>query len=500
MSDDSDYIETNTTSTDDSSVDDTSIKSRPGDLRLDRSSANNIEIEIENYHELEEEILEWIDEYIRLESLQYSSPEFEETLVEELAEFCYESWKVAGKAYEYYDDYQELIESLLDHYFEFMSEVPRRSYPYSTEIDSSSSLQRDIESIRNKITHLQTIPQPKQRTPEWYEFRNNLITASNLWKVFGTPSIVNSLIYEKCSAVDPSFSPITPQNIKTDSPMHWGVRYEPVTVMIYEKMFHTKISDFGCIPHSTVKCIGASPDGINTDETNPRLYGRMLEIKNIWNRDITGIPKEDYWIQTQIQLETCELEECDFVETRIKEYASDEEFYEQKQSGEAPEYTGVLLYFVQSTEGFDRGGENSEKRRMYDATPVYRYMPIDAYLCRESIDTWINHQKEECRRENLVLFQTIYWYLDEISTVLIRRNRLWFQAAKPRIQSVWDTILSERTTGYEHRLPRKRGKSFDVIVEPNSQTNDGQTQQIRNLPKNTMVCLIKLDEDGNIIT
>jgi hypothetical protein len=45
----------------------------------------------------------------------------------------------------------------------------------------------------------------------------------------------------------------------------------------------------------------------------------MLEIKNISNRIIDGIPKEEYWVQMQIQMETCDLDECDFVETRFKE-------------------------------------------------------------------------------------------------------------------------------------------------------------------------------------
>ena len=44
--------------------------------------------------------------------------------------------------------------------------------------------------------------------------------------------------------------------------------------------------------------LGASPDGINTDKTS-QLYGRMLEIKNIVNREINGIPKSEYWIQMQ---------------------------------------------------------------------------------------------------------------------------------------------------------------------------------------------------------
>ena len=52
----------------------------------------------------------------------------------------------------------------------------------------------------------------------------------------------------------------------------------------------------------------------------------MVEIKNIVNREITGRPKEEYWIQTQIQMEVCDLDECDFVETRFKEYDSKEDY------------------------------------------------------------------------------------------------------------------------------------------------------------------------------
>ena len=52
----------------------------------------------------------------------------------------------------------------------------------------------------------------------------------------------------------------------------------------------------------------------------------MLEIKNPTSREITGIPKEDYWIQMQLQMETCNLNECDFLETVFKEYETEEEF------------------------------------------------------------------------------------------------------------------------------------------------------------------------------
>ena len=90
--------------------------------------------------------------------------------------------------------------------------------------------------------------------------------------------------------------------------MNWGNIFELVSIkilhIIYEQKYKTRIEDFGCISHpSSIPCIGASPDGINVDPSSER-FGRMLEVKNIYNRDINGIPKE-YWVQMQIQLETC---------------------------------------------------------------------------------------------------------------------------------------------------------------------------------------------------
>ena len=57
-------------------------------------------------------------------------------------------------------------------------------------------------------------------------------------------------------------------------------------------MYQTKIEEFGCIQHPKYNFIGASPDGINI-EPNCNRFGRMLEIKNIVNREITGIPKQN---------------------------------------------------------------------------------------------------------------------------------------------------------------------------------------------------------------
>ena len=75
-------------------------------------------------------------------------------------------------------------------------------------------------------------------------------------------------------------------------------------------------------------------------------------------------------------MEVCELDKCDFVETRFKEYESDNAFYEDT----THEYKGVMLQFVNV--------------QIMDGFPVYSYMPLSRELTRESIQEWIDEQKQ----------------------------------------------------------------------------------------------------------
>ena len=140
-------------------------------------------------------------------------------------------------------------------------------------------------------------------------------------KIFISNSTRSQLIYEKCIPINTDkFS-----NQSLNSPLHWGVKYEEISIQWYQLEHGGIIDDFGCVPHPTLSCLVASPDGINTDPSSNH-YGRMLEIKNIVNREINGNPKMEYWIQTQLQMEVCNLNECDFLETRFIEYDSKEDF------------------------------------------------------------------------------------------------------------------------------------------------------------------------------
>ena len=79
-------------------------------------------------------------------------------------------------------------------------------------------------------------------------------------------------------------------------------------------------------------------------------YNLIFQEEYIYivNRKITGIPKEEYWIQMQLQMETCNLNECDFLETRFCEYESKEEFekdgtFTTSLDGKPK---GIIMYYI----------------------------------------------------------------------------------------------------------------------------------------------------------
>ena len=310
----------------------------------------------------------------------------------------------------------------------------------------------DINTIETKLNFIKNIPQPEQRTDEWYNFRYNHLTASNLWKIFGTQCSLNNLIYEKCI-------PLNVDKYKTsfneNSALSWGHKYEDVSILFYEKNYKTKIKDYGCIPHNKLKFLAASPDGINDDPTNKR-YGRMLEIKNIYNRKITGIPKKEYWVQMQIQMEVCNLDECDFLETRFIEYKTYDEFINDGTFTHTKDNKekGIIIYFID----------------IINKSKIYEYMDIG--LSKEEYETWEkNIMNKYSDNKKYEWINNYYWYLDELSCVLVKRNKYWFNKTINKLIETWDIICKERENGeYTKRAPKKRTNNKDN----NNNTNNDE--------------------------
>ena len=289
----------------------------------------------EEWMDIESECYEMIQTNLEENALNMANNGFFDEFVDNIHGYIYETGLIQGWCS--LDDDEEEEEMLFDTVHTWCTQafytmkIPVRENPESIMNETTP------EENAKTLQWLKMFPNHAQRTAEWYAQRHTLFSASNMWKLFGTPSQYNSLIYEKCNPVKKmEFE----GDILSPNARNWGVKYEPVSVQVYEHKYNTTVnSNYGCIPHESLP-IGASPDGINEKPDHPK-YGRMLEIKNIYNREMNGVPSKEYWIQMQIQMETCKLEQCDFLETRFKEY-SKEEFDTDTEH----EYKGIMLFFI----------------------------------------------------------------------------------------------------------------------------------------------------------
>ncbi len=286
--------------------------------------------------------------------------------------------------------------------------------------------------VGETLSWLSSLPQPTQRSPEWYQYRYNMITASDCWKAINTDAKLASLIKEKSSAID--LNKFSGRVYDPDNSLHWGQKYEDVSVQIYERWFACRVGSFGCIRHPTYPFIGASPDGIvNFPETCSR-YGRMLEIKNIKNREINGVPKEEYWIQMQIQMEVCNLDLCDFLETRFLQYDNEHAFW-----ADSPSSTPSS--FLYTSTGKPKGAMIYLAR---DHVPHYIIAPLDGSIAsRDDFNMWEEKAVQEFGATHFWV-HTIFWWLEEYSLTLVRRNRHWFNQAIIPLQAAWNGILAAR--------------------------------------------------------
>jgi len=348
-----------------------------------------------------------------------------------LAEGIAEGWCSDEDRY----DLEDYIEDVAE---EVLSFLPKRQ---------GGGTNLSANEINALLIHLDKFPKQVQRSPEWYFARQKLFSASNLWKLFGSVAQRKNLLVEKI---------LPPQRIDFQSenvpgPLQWGIKYEPVSVLIYEHIYATKVNTaYGCIPHRDCP-IGASPDGINNDPTSSK-FGYMLEVKNIYNREMNGIPSEEYWVQIQIQLETCQLQICDFVETRIKEY-SEESFIADTDR----EYKGMVLFLI------PRDSTHTSK---------YCYCPLSM---RGSEQLW--KEEVEITEKDHIIYHVDYWYLDEFYCTAVERNQAWFAAAKPLIEAGWQEVIE----GRNHE---------EILASSSLQMSLQKSKSFKNA-----VCLIKLPSE-----
>ena len=291
-----------------------------------------------------------------------------------------------------------------------------------------------IEYLKNQVEYLANLPQPEQRSEEWYKFRKGMLTASDLYKAIGTEGIRRALIIKKCKNSTTNSSGI-------GNACKHGIKYEDIAILIYEKIKNVKIFDYGCIQDKEFKIFGASPDGI-CGKGSGNMIGTMLEIKCPTSRKIVdGEVPQMYWKQIQGQLEVCKLWECDFLECKIIECTKEEFVKSEKEKGIVID----ILYNDTNNTGFI-------------------YAPL--HLFPNNYEKWLDNELDKIiDNDNITFLKISYWILNKMNCVKVKRDPHWFYSKKPEIIKFWNEVIYHRENGYENleskTKRRKKKKNYE---------------------------------------
>jgi putative phage-type endonuclease len=371
---------------------------------------------------------------------------------------------------------------------------------------------------RKKIyDDLEKIVLPEQRSKEWFEMRDGKMTASDGGCAAGQNKYEAQYKFVHKKVYGSTF--------KTNQACYHGKKLEEPVTLMYEYQNDVKVKEFGLLGHAEYNYLGASPDGIccpykRNGKSKSDLVGRMLEIKCPLFRKIKY--KGDvvdvicpiyYWCQVQLQLECCDLDECDFVQCNIEEYntrqewlddASEECDYISKKYGKEK---GVLVEFiptnlftekkekekkyeddsdeeedeqVNNDEEYGEGYDADEKiklNRIYDMT-TFKYQPkID--MTNKQIDKWIEKttkgykniydvRKEQLngtfnakKEKDIAVHKIIYWRLKERNCTLVKRDRKWFGNIIPTYKQMWEYVTIFRND----KIKRKKWQKYVKLKE-----------------------------------
>tara|TARA_B110000977_G_C11019371_1_gene470651 strand:+ start:263 stop:1237 length:975 start_codon:yes stop_codon:yes gene_type:complete len=301
------------------------------------------------------------------------------------------------------------------------------NFTYTKNLEEPTAERK--EYLINQVKHLETLPNHIQRSPEWFKFREGLLTASDYGSILGTNkySRANSVLKKKCEKNPKFFG---------GAACDWGKKYEDAAIQIYEKRNNTTVKEFGCIQHSTVKFLGASPDGITPE-------GVMVEIKCPYSRKITGIAPLYYVDQVKGQLEVCQLDRCDFLECELAEVKEEEYVaYDTFEKGIVLEYYNKTISKME-----------------------FIYLPLETTLHELA-----EHKlKNKFTNENYIYSSTSYWILKSISCIPIYHDVKWFEDALPKFRAFWDQVEHYREVGYDQFKKEKTKKSRNSGIYINTQ-------------------------------
>jgi putative phage-type endonuclease len=305
----------------------------------------------------------------------------------------------------------------------------------------------DIQDIKlvDIVIKLLQIEYPPQGSEKWFQLRMERITASDGGCIVDVNE--HELPYKFI------LKKVRGEHFETNDACYHGKKYEKIANMIYCYRKNVKVEDFGLVAHSDINILAASPDGIvglyKLDGIHTtRFTGRMLEIKCPPKRKIKTdgeiygeqCPKY-YWVQVQLQLECCNLEECDFLQCDISEYDDREDFISDTDASEPFRSRsfgmekGCLIQIMPLKYANDLSSGNIYENARFIHPPKIEMTPFE-------VDQWtietINNI--ELLHQGYFMHKIIYWKLRKLHCCTIIRDRKWFAEKLPMFQKMWSYV------------------------------------------------------------
>lgn len=255
-----------------------------------------------------------------------------------------------------------------------------------------------------------------QRSDSWHLRRSEMMTASEITKAFKTasPSAKKELLMRKLDG---------PKAAGDSGPITaclWGTQFEPLAKEIYgDIQGGAEIVDTTCVVHPVYPFLGASPDGIVlTKDKMDYRWGKLVEFKCPISRKFTqesAIP-DAYYHQMQMQMECCNIDECDYVEMQFKTCGRTE-----WNASDSP-YRGVMV--------------------VYDDGKI-SYKPKE-----EDPDVWKSKIEGDEHR-------VVWWYLANIRIENVLRDPRWLTDRIDEFKEFWSMVLDCRRdpSRMEHYIP-----------------------------------------------
>ena len=320
-------------------------------------------------------------------------------------------------------------------------------------------LDEQTKGISKIVEKLMKIEYPEQRSKEWFDLRESRVTASDGGCVIGVNHYELPYKFLMKKVLKPPF--------QTNSACYHGTKLEQIATMIYSYRMNVQVEEFGLIAHPKYSFLAASPDGIVgkyklDGKTLTKYVGRMLEIKCPVTRNIntTGeiygtICPEYYWVQVQLQLECCDLKECDFWQCNITEYDSRNDFIEDTNesepylSKETGFEKGCLIQLLPKHRYMDIKNGTVEYETVLYGESKFLYPPkieMSPFDCDMFIAESIANFEDVCKKggikhpEDYCIDKVIYWKLNKSHNVTIERDKEWFKKILKTIEKMWKYV------------------------------------------------------------